>query len=146
MGNGTEVGIYSQQYSNWLLRFDSARNAIFAQNVTAYSDERLKKNKRPIPDVTHRREGMAKAAIMYERDGETKIGFGAQTLEPYVPEVVFTQDDLTGTKTVDYASTVAILAVDNQILSDRLDILTKENEDLKTKYADLLMRLEKAGI
>jgi len=146
MSDGADTGIYSQSYGNWLLRFDSSKNAIFAQNVTAYSDERLKQNMRPIDNVASRREGMAKAAIIYEREGHTRIGFGAQTLEPYVPEVVNTTDDLVGTKTVDYASTVAILAVDNQMLSDRIDSQNTIIEDLENKYNTLLARLEKAGL
>lgn len=146
MSDGTESGIYSSTAGVWLMRFDSARNAIFNQNVTAYSDERLKQNKRPIDNIEARRSGMAQAAIAYERNGKSHIGFGAQTLEPFVPEVVNTADDIVGTKTVDYASMVAILAVDNERQAERIAHLEKENTDLKSLYYDLLVRLEKAGL
>lgn len=139
MADGTSSGMYSPSAAQWLLRFDNNRDAFFSANITAYSDERLKQNIRPITDITGRRAGMARAAIMYERDGETRVGFGAQTLELAVPEVVKTADDLLSTKSVNYGDMVAILAADNQILSDRIDVL-------ENKIAELIAIIEKAGL
>jgi hypothetical protein len=139
MSNGSESGLYSSSAGNWLLRFDTSSDAFFPGNITAYSDERLKQNIRPIDNVAERRKGMAKAAIMYERDGETRIGFGAQTLELVVPEVVKTADDLLGTKSVNYGDPVAILAADAQVLSDRIEVL-------ENTIAILMAKIEKAGL
>ncbi|WP_159832375.1 pyocin knob domain-containing protein [Novosphingobium sp. TCA1] len=122
-GTNTTRGFYSAENGGWLLSWDSANNAVFPGNVTAYSDERLKDNKRPIDNVAERRAGMAKAAMLYEREGITRVGFGAQTLEPYVPEVVITADDLVATKSVNYADMVAILSVDNQNQQNEIDEL-----------------------
>lgn len=139
MANGTDVGIHSPSFGDWLLRFDSNRDAYFPRNVQAYSDERLKENIRPINDVTRRRQGMASSAIMYEKDGLTSIGFGAHALEPHIPEVVATGTDSMKTKSVRYADMVAILAVDNQNLADRL-------EQAENALADVLARLSSAGL
>lgn len=146
MSDGSTHGIHSQQYGDWLVRWDSSGNAYFPQNVTAYSDERLKDNKRPIDNVAARREGMAKAAMLYERDGETRIGFGAQTLEKAVPEVVKTADDLVATKSVNYSDMVAILAADNQQQADQIAELKSENAQLRNSLAALENRLTKAGL
>jgi len=139
MSDGTATGLYSPSGGQWLVRFDNNRDAFFSANITAYSDERLKKNIRPINNVSERRKGMAKAAIMYERDGETRVGFGAQTLELAVPEVVKTADDLLGTKSVNYGDPVAILAADAQMLADRI-------ETLETLVATLMAKIEEAGL
>ena len=139
MSNGADTGIYSSSQGRWLLRFDTNGNATFSANVTAYSDERLKSNMRPIDNVAQRRAAMAKAAIIYDMDGQERIGFGAQTLESGVPEVVHTADDLTQIKSVNYSDTIAILAVDN-------DNLAKELAETKLQLAAVLERLEKAGL
>lgn len=139
MSNGTDHGLYSSSAGQWLLRFDSNRDAFFPANITAYSDERLKQNIRPIDNVAARRKGMAAAAILYDRHGETRVGFGAQTLELTNPEVVKTADDLLGTKSVNYGDPVAILAADNQMLSDRIDILERT-------VALLVSKIEEAGL
>lgn len=153
MANGTDFGFHSPQYGDWLLRFDGNRDAFFTKNVTAYSDERLKRNMRPIDNASERRAGMAKAAILYERDGESRVGFGAQTLELSNPEVVKTAEDLLGTKSVNYMDLVAVLSVDNQNLSDRIGSLetalamqVQINELTQSKYEDLLRRVENAGL
>ncbi len=145
-GAGTMRGFYSVDNGGWLMYWDSGNNATFSGNITAYSDERLKQNKRPILDATERRAGMAEAAIIYERDGKTRIGFGAQTLEKSNPEVVFTADDLTQTKTVNYMDLVAILAVDNQQQQERIEELESEVTYLKSIIQNIENRLTQGGL
>ncbi|MEV4934732.1 bZIP transcription factor, partial [Sphingobium sp. LSP13-1-1.1] len=145
-GAGSMRGFYSADNGGWLMYWDSNNNATFGGNITAYSDERLKQNKRPIDNVKSRREGMAKASMLYERDGLTRVGFGAQTLELAVPEVVKTSDDLLGTKSVNYMDMVAILAADNQQQEERIIELETENAQLREMFAALENRLTKAGI
>lgn len=139
-GSGTNAGrgFYSAENGGWLLQWDSGNNAVFPANITAYSDERLKRNKRPIDNVAARREGMAAAAILYERDGQTRVGFGAQTLEQTNPEVVHTSDDLVGTKHVNYGDLVAVLAADAQQSAERIN-------KLEAQLAELAARLDKEG-
>ncbi|MDF0540739.1 hypothetical protein PX699_00150 [Sphingobium sp. H39-3-25] len=123
MANSDTRGIYNQSAGHWCVQWDQSGNATFPANVTAYSDERLKQNKRPIDNIDARIAGMAQAAMLYERDGETRIGFGAQTLEQSVPEVVRTADDLAGTKSVNYSDLVAVLAVKVAELTAKLEAL-----------------------
>lgn len=146
MSNGTSTGIYNDANGRWLVSWNAAGDATFTGNVTAYSDERLKQNKRPIDEVSRRRTGMANAAMLYERDGVTRLGFGAQTLELTNPEAVFTADDITETKSVNYSDLIAVLAADNQNLADQIDILKADNIALKQTLTDVLARLEKAGL
>ena len=139
-------GIHSNAQGRWLVNWDNGGNATFPANITAYSDERLKQNMRPIDNAEARLKGMAEAAIMYERDGQTRIGFGAQTLEKSNPELVFTATDLVGTKSVNYGDSVGLLAVMTQKQADRIEVLEAENAALKSTLEDVLKRLEKAGL
>ena len=138
MSNGTDVGIHSPAFGDWLLRFDSNRDAFFPRNVAAYSDERLKDNKRPIDNVRDRRRGMAKAAMLYERHDTpdaTRIGFGAQTLQKTNPELVFTSNDLAETLAVNYSDGVALLAADADILDERITTLEEKIARLEALLA-----------
>ena len=138
MANADTRGIYNATNGHWCVQWDSGGNALFPANVTAYSDERLKSNKRPIDNVSFRRAGMAAAAIIYERDGETRVGFGAQTLRKSNPEVVREADDLLGTLSVNYSDLVAVLAADANQQS-------AEIVALKSQLAALEARLITAG-
>jgi len=127
MANGSNWGMYNPQYG-WLMYGDMSGNTYFTGNVTAYwSDLRLKENVREIDNVIERRNGLAKSAIKYDRDGMTMIGYGAQTLqENGCGEFVHEADDerkiITGlgTLSVDYAKTTAILAVTSKLTDDRV--------------------------
>jgi hypothetical protein len=77
-------------------------------DVTAFSDERVKENIRPITNVIERIQ--ASRGILYDRiDTKQKdnIGFIAQELEETFPELVLTKED--GTKAVKYQNAVAVL-------------------------------------
>jgi hypothetical protein len=104
MSNSGSRGLYSPVYGGWLVQYDNSGNAVFPQNITAYSDERLKQNIRTISDPWTIINGMT--GIRYERDGETRVGLGAQTTQKVLPEVVFEADDLTKTLSVNYGDTV----------------------------------------
>jgi hypothetical protein len=146
MANANTRGIYNAQAGHWCVQWDDSGNAIFPANITAFSDERLKRNMRPISDARSRRKGMADAAILYERDGEERIGFGAQTLELTNPEVVRKADDGKETRSVNYMDTVAILAVDATALDDRITALEAENTQLRSALSAFEARLTKAGL
>jgi hypothetical protein len=129
MANGSSVGLFNPQYG-WMMLMDMVGNVTFGNNVTAYSDLRLKNNVREIDNVIERRNTLALSAIKYERDGRTRIGYGAQTLRDNgCLEFVHEADDALklatglGTLSVDYGETTAILAVTSKMMDDRLAAL-----------------------
>ena len=89
------------------LDMSEAGAATFNDNVTAFSDERLKDN---IETLEH---GLAKVeqlrGVSYIRDGKENIGVIAQEVEKILPEIVLTADDEMGTKSVDYSRITAVL-------------------------------------
>jgi len=130
MSNGSTHGLYSPSGGIWLMQMDTSGNATFNGNVTAYSDLRLKENVREIDNAVERRDTLAMSAIKYERDGRTRIGYGAQTLRDNgCSELVSEADDALklatglGTLSVDYGETAAILAVTSKMTDDRLAAL-----------------------
>ena len=143
MANGSTWGFYSPTGGIWYMISDSAGNTTFNGNVTAYSDLRLKQNVREIDNVIARRDTLAKAAIKYERDGRTRVGYGAQTLRDNgCEEFVLEADDALklatglGTLSVDYGETAAVLAVVSKMTDDRV-------ADLEAKVARLELALSK---
>ena len=142
MCSGSSWGVYNPSYG-WMLNSDMSGNATFGGNVTAYSDLRLKDNVREIENVIARRDGLAKSAIQYERDGRTRIGYGAQTLQANgCSEFVLEADDERkivtglGTLAVDYGETAAVLAVTSKMTDDRV-------AQLEAKVAQLEALVEK---
>tara|TARA_B100001248_G_scaffold35647_1_gene22906 strand:+ start:6376 stop:7506 length:1131 start_codon:yes stop_codon:yes gene_type:complete len=89
------------------LDISEAGAATFNDNVTAFSDERLKDN---IETLEH---GLAKVeqlrGVTYIRDGKENIGVIAQEVEKILPEIVLIADDEMGTKSVDYSRITAVL-------------------------------------
>lgn len=128
MSNAGTHGLYSPASGIWLMQMDTSGNTTFNGNVTAYSDIRLKDNIREIDNPIERRNTLAKAAIKYERDGKTRIGYGAQYLrEGSCGEFVHeAEDDAyklatgTGTLSVDYGETAAVLAVTSKMTDDKV--------------------------
>lgn len=133
MSNGSQHGLYNPVSGVWIMLTSDAvgSNTTFYGNVTAYSDLRLKENVRDIDNVVERRNALAEAAIKYERDGRTRIGYGAQTLrENGCGEFVHEADDDayklatgTGILSVDYGETAAVLAVASKLTDDRVEVL-----------------------
>jgi len=89
----------------------AAGAATFNNDVTAFSDERLKEDVQPI--VNGLDKVMQLQGVTYKRndvtDAKTQIGVIAQQVEPILPEVVLTAEDEMGTKSVDYAKMTAVL-------------------------------------
>lgn len=97
----------------------NAGAATFNNNVTAFSDERLKDNIETIDD------GLAKVLSMrgvnYTRDGKDNVGVIAQEVEKVLPEIVLTADDEMGTKSVDYGRITAVLIEAIKELKTQID-------------------------
>ena len=89
------------------LDMSEAGAATFNNNVTAFSDARLKDNIETLED------GLAKVeqlrGVTYTRGGKKNIGVIAQEIEKILPEIVLTADDEMGTKSVDYSRITAVL-------------------------------------
>jgi hypothetical protein len=144
MANGSTVGIHNPQWG-WVFQSDMNGNVTWGGNVTAYSDLRLKDNVREIDNVITRRDTLAKAAIKYERDGRTRVGYGAQILRDNgCSEFVLEADDalkLTtglGTLSVDYGETAAVLAVVSKMTDDKVSILENKVEELTRLIQQLI--------
>ena len=102
------------------LRIDmsEAGAATFNNNVTAYSDERLKDNIETIENGLDKVEQLR--GVTYTRDEKENIGVIAQEVEKILPEIVLTADDEMGTKSVDYSRLTAVLIEAVKNLSARV--------------------------
>ena len=100
------------------LDMSEAGAATFNNNVTAFSDERLKDNIETLED------GLAKVeqlrGVTYTRDDREEIGVIAQEVEKILPEIVLTAYDEMGTKSVDYSRITAVLIEAVKELSARV--------------------------
>ena len=100
------------------LDMSAAGAATFNDNVTAYSDERLKDNIETITDGLDKVEQLR--GVTYTRDEKESIGVIAQEVEKILPEIVLTADDEMGTKSVDYSRLTAVLIEAVKELSARV--------------------------
>jgi hypothetical protein len=83
----------------------STTGATFTQNVTAYSDERLKDNIQTLDGS----KVFDMRGVSYMRDNKAGSGVIAQEIEKIAPELVHTADDDMGTKSVAYGNLVGYL-------------------------------------
>ena len=98
--------------------------ATFNNNVTAFSDRRLKDNIETLDSQkTYQMRG-----VSYTRDGRPGSGVIAQELEEVAPELVLTNDE--GIKSVDYGRTIVYLI-------ETIKDLKREVEELKDDVASL---------
>lgn len=110
---GASVSTWVQQMS-----LDASGNLVAAANVTAYSDERVKTNWRPLADDFLDRLANVKFGIYDRTDIEqTQAGVSAQSLQEVLPEVVMTNED--GQLSVAYgnAALVAVIELAKRVQS-----------------------------
>ena len=100
------------------LDMSDAGAATFNNNVTAFSDKRLKDNIETLKDGLTKVEQLR--GVTYTRDGRENIGVIAQEVEKILPEIVLTADDEMGTKSVDYSRITAVLIEAVKELSARV--------------------------
>ena len=100
------------------LDMSEAGAATFNDNVTAFSDERLKDNIETIENGLDKVEQLR--GVTYTRDEKESIGVIAQEVEKILPEIVLTADDEMGTKSVDYSRLTAVLIEAVKDLSARV--------------------------
>jgi hypothetical protein len=91
------------------LDMSAAGAATFNNNVTAFSDERLKSNIRTVPDALAKVTAMR--GVHYTRDDTDRdhTGVIAQEIQKIAPEVVLTADDEMNTLSVDYGNITGYL-------------------------------------
>ena len=109
------------------LDMSAAGAATFNNDVTAFSDKRLK------TDISNIENGLEKVMQMqgvhYKRNdiegAKPQIGVLAQDMEAIVPEIVLTADDDMQTKSVDYGKLTAVLIEAIKDLKAEIDELKK---------------------
>jgi hypothetical protein len=93
------------------LDMSAAGAATFNNDVTAFSDKRLKKDIEPIEHAL--KMVMQMQGVYYKRndieDAKEQVGVLAQDMEAILPEVVLTADDEMQTKSVDYGKLTSVL-------------------------------------
>jgi hypothetical protein len=108
---------------------DQSGNFTAAANVTAYSDERVKTNWRPVQDDFLTKLAHIKRSGVYDRTDQvaTQVGVGAQSLREFMPEAVIENDK--GELSVAYGNAALVacveLARENLMLKGRLARLEK---------------------
>ena len=102
------------------LTFDmsEAGAATFNNDVTAFSDARLKDNIETLENGLQKIEQLR--GVTYIRDNKESIGVIAQEVEKILPEIILTADDEMGTKSVDYSRITAVLIEAVKDLSARV--------------------------
>jgi hypothetical protein len=100
-------GIYNKADNNWLLQWDGSGNFTATANVTAYSDERLKKNVQKIPNALEK--VLQLDGVTFERidNGQRGTGLLAQQLQKVLEEAVMADEK--GMLSVAYGNTVGLL-------------------------------------
>ena len=102
--------------------------ATFNNDITAFSDRRLKTDIEPITNALPK--VMRMQGVHYKRNdienAKEQIGVIAQDMETIVPEVVLTADDEMQTKSVDYGKLCAVLIESIKELKAEIDELKKK--------------------
>ena len=108
------------------LDMSGAGAATFNNDVTAFSDKRLKTDIKPITNSLDK--VMKMQGVYYKRndveDAREQVGVLAQDMEAILPEVVITADDEIQTKSVDYGKITSVLI-------EAIKELKKEINELK---------------
>jgi len=122
--NVMRIGGWSASANRWQL--DMSGNGTYAGSVTAYSDERLKKDWAPVQEDFVAKLAKVRSGTYTRIDNdERQAGVGAQSLEPLLPEVVLTSND--GTLSVAYGNAAMVSAVE----------LAKDNVELRARIEKL---------
>jgi len=105
----------------------TAGAATFNNDVTAFSDKRLKTDIKPIANSLEK--VMQMQGVYYKRndveDAREQVGVLAQDMEAILQEVVLTADDEIQTKSVDYGKITSVLIEAIKELKNEIDELKK---------------------
>jgi hypothetical protein len=133
--SGTALGFYSPQLGS-LFTLDYSGNFTAKANITAYSDESLKKNWRALPTDFVQQLAQLKSGIYDRTDGDlTQVGVGAQSLQKFMPNAVVEGAD--GKLAVAYGNAALVSSVElAKVIVDMQDTIKQlqaEIEVLKGK-------------
>lgn len=121
-----------------LFNMDMSGNLTMANNVTAYSDERLKKNWRALRSNFVSHWANVKYGIYDRIDNDsTQAGLSAQSVQEVLPEVVLTNTD--GMLSLNYGAAAAVATVE---LAKEVVELRKQVCDQNLIINTLIKRLE----
>jgi hypothetical protein len=133
--NGTTFSLYNETSvfyllnsgGSTLLSCDTSGNFTATANVTAYSDERLKKNWRPVQEGFVEKLSQVKSGIYDRTDiDSTQAGVSAQDMQKLLPEAVQEGEHLS----LAYGNAALVAAIE---LAKQVVELKKEIELLKAK-------------
>jgi hypothetical protein len=129
--NVMRIGGWSAAANRWQL--DMSGNGTYAGNVTAYSDERLKKDWAAIPSGFVERLAQIKSGTYTRIDsGERQAGSSAQDWQALLPEVVTASNDEAQTLSLAYGNAALVSAVE----------LAKEIVNLKAQINQQQLELD----
>ena len=138
MDSGTVAGYYQESPAKWLWQYNRS-NSIFSTegsiqasgNVTAYSDERLKKDWKPLGvDFVEKWAALKHGIYTRVDSGDISVGIGAQSLQKFLPEAITETPD--GTLAVNYGGAVAVASIE----------VAKRVLDLEQQVKALMEKLE----
>jgi len=108
------------------LDMSAAGAATFNNDVTAFSDERLKSNITTIPDALSKVTEMRGVHYVRNETGKDSSGVIAQEMQKVAPELVLTAEDEMGTLSVNYGNITGYLI-------EAIKELKAEIEELKAR-------------
>jgi len=108
------------------LDMSAAGAATFNNDVTAFSDERLKSDITTIPDALSKVSEMRGVHYVRNETGKNSSGVIAQELQKIAPELVLTAEDEMGTLSVNYGNITGYLI-------EAIKELKAEIEELKAR-------------
>lgn len=115
-----------------VMLLDSSGN-LTANSFIYSSDQRLKTDIKPLADNTLEKvKQIQPVSFSWKNGGDKEIGFIAQDVEQYYPELV-TTDPNTGMKGMEYGNMTAVLLKAIQEQQEQIDQLKQEVETLKNK-------------
>jgi hypothetical protein len=128
----TSQGYVTSSQSSWSPSggtFNVDGNITATQNVTAYSDVRLKSNIKTITDALDLVNSMR--GVTFDKDGQRGLGVIAQEVQQVLPEVVHENTDANKTLSVAYGNMAGVFIEAIKELTQQVNELKAEIEILK---------------
>jgi hypothetical protein len=123
-------GVINNAYTAVIMSVDDSGNLTATANITAYSDERLKKDWTPVVDGFVDKLADIKLNGVYTRkeSGQRHVGVGAQSFEKVLPEAIMKDEQ--GILSLAYGQAALVSAIE---LAKEVVLLRKRIEELESK-------------
>ena len=136
LSTGFDIGTTNYRFKNLYVFGIAARGNITAFTTSGASDRRLKDNIKPLQGALDKVLNLQGVSFDWKnKELGSSIGFIAQDFEKHIPELVHESNDVSeeieDAKTIDYASTVAVLTEAIKELSAKVNELEKKLESKK---------------